>query len=55
MVEHASRVVENLAHLHTMLDELGARRLNVVDDEIQTIGRAGCCRGDSGAEDDRTR
>jgi hypothetical protein len=36
--EHASRAVENLADPRSMLDELGARRFDVVDDEIQAIG-----------------
>jgi hypothetical protein len=40
VVKHAACVVENLADLRTMVDKLGARRLDIVYDEVQTVGRA---------------
>jgi hypothetical protein len=34
VVEHASCVVENVADLRAMIYEFGARRLDIVDDQV---------------------
>ncbi|MDT5283869.1 MAG: hypothetical protein QOJ20_5064 [Mycobacterium sp.] len=47
VVKYAACVVEDIADLCAMADELGAGGLDVVYHEVQTIGRAGCGRGDS--------
>jgi hypothetical protein len=45
--------VEHLADLGTAGDELGARSLDVGDDQVQVLGRTGRGRGDARAELDR--
>ena len=46
-------LVEHLADLGTAGDELGARSLDVGDDQVQVLGRPGRGRGDARAELDR--
>src|SRR6266481_7176498 len=53
VVKHAAGVVEQFAHLYTAIDELGARRLDVGHDEIESLCRARHGRRNSLAEDDR--
>lgn len=52
-MKRAACVVENVADLRAIADELGAGRLDVVYDEVQPVGRAGRGIGDSCAKDDR--
>jgi hypothetical protein len=37
VVEHPAHVVEHLPHVDAAADELGAGRLNVNNDEVQTL------------------
>ena len=53
VVEHSDGVVEHLADLDAVVDELVAGRLDVEDDEVQALNRARHGRRDSVAEDDR--
>src|SRR5258705_5716547 len=50
---HAARVVEHFGRVDAVRDEFLARSLDVGDDQVQTLGGAGCRRGDVLAEDDR--
>src|SRR5580658_10390062 len=50
---HAAAVVKHLGYVDAERDNLGPRSLDVGDDQVQTLGRAGCRRGDVLAEDDR--
>ena len=50
--------MEDLAGLDTVADEFGSRGLDVGDDQVQALGRAGCGRREARAELDaavRTR
>src|SRR6266446_5098078 len=51
----AAGVVEDLARVDILSDELVARRLDVGDDKVEKPSRAGGRRGDARAEDDRAR
>jgi hypothetical protein len=50
---HTGGVVEHLADLDAATKQLFAGGLDVGDDQVQALGRAGCRRGDILAEDDR--
>ena len=49
----AGALVEHLAHVGAVRDQVGARRLDVGDDQVQALGRAGRGRRDARAELDR--
>jgi len=55
VVEDAAGVVEDLARLGSAPFELVVRGLDVVDDQVQALGRARRLRGDGRAEDDLGR
>src|ERR1700722_5449558 len=48
-------VVEHFADLDSAIEQRFAGALDVGDDQVQALGRAGRCRGDVPAEDDRAR
>ena len=50
---HAGGVVEHLADLDAATEQLVAGGLDIGDDQVQALGRAGCRRGDVLAENDR--
>src|SRR6185295_4328236 len=50
---HAAGAVEHLADLDAATAQVAAGCVDVGDDQIQTLRRAGCRRGDVLAEDDR--
>src|ERR1700733_3097780 len=52
VMEDAAGVVEHLADVDTVTGELGTRRFDVGDDELQAFRRARCSSGDVLAEDD---
>src|SRR5688500_9593162 len=53
VVEDPAGVVEHLTHIDPAVGEFGAGRLDVADDELQTLARARLGRGDPIADDDR--
>src|SRR5690242_15761777 len=50
---HASGIVEHLADRDAVTKQFGARSLNVENDQVHALRRAGRRRGDVPAEDDR--
>jgi hypothetical protein len=54
-MEHATGIMEHLTHLRTVAGQLGPGGVDVVDDQLQSLGRARRGRGEPGAEDDRAR
>src|SRR3984885_3091843 len=49
----AAGIVEHLTDFDTAIDQLAAGSRYVGDDQVQTLGRTGCRRGDVPSEDDR--
>ena len=48
----AAGLVEHLADLDSAPEQLVASGLDIRDDQVESLGGAGCCRGDVLSEDD---
>src|ERR1700759_4140335 len=53
VVEHAPGVVEHLAYLRAAVSQFGPGGVDVIDDQLQALGRARGGGGKPSAEDDR--
>jgi hypothetical protein len=54
MMEYAASIMEHLAHVYPTLRKLGASRLHIGDDKMETLRRTGHGGRHILAEDDRT-